>query len=432
MTASTSPHDSQTGNAALIVTFYGSRVTASEEGLESVTMQLVARLALKAASSPDHWQDLTSDHEVFLQRFGPAASADTTILQLALNEPGAASTAWDALRRRLEAILDESLFNPLWGYSLVYQAEITGIDPSIAELKVGDSLLQAARRPDVPASEATWVQPLARTNLSDGTIWLVDIPQNDGLAAATVYMALNNPDSGNRLVAQHLYGPGAKLLMPDLIAHKGYYQARQYQVGEFREKYSQQLNTMHATTHTQLHQLEEHEKRITKLEDLARDYGYLVDTLSHLEQLRIALARQMHNYGWWQRDSENDEVLKYHRTFLETSLVEIQLLMDEGKGALEAAGTAVEMIQARLDNERQRQQETLNTILAILAVALALPQILDREAVHAILAVMGILVGNNPLGTVWLFGVQAAAILLVMVIAVLLIQLTKKIKKRKV
>jgi hypothetical protein len=188
---------------------------------------------------------------------------------------------------------------------------------------------------------------------------------------------------------------------------------------------------MHVTTHIQLHQLGEHDERVAKLEDLARDYGYLVDTLSHLERLSVALARQLHNYGWWQRDSENDETLKYHHMFLDTSLVEIQLLTDEGKSALEAAGTAVKMVQAHLDTERQRQQETLNTILAILAVALALPQILDREVVHAILTEMGILVGDNPVGTVWLFWVQAVLILLVMVIAGLLVPLMKKIKRRK-
>jgi hypothetical protein len=110
------------------------------------------------------------------------------------------------LRCKLDAVVDESFFKPLWGYSLGYQAEITGTEASITELKVGDPLLQAARRPDVPASEAIWVQPLARTSLPVGTIWLVDIPKNDGLLAATVYLALSNPDSGNVLVAQHLSG----------------------------------------------------------------------------------------------------------------------------------------------------------------------------------------------------------------------------------
>jgi hypothetical protein len=231
MTTLTAPHDVQAGNAALIVTFYGPRQTASEERLESVAMHLVTRLVLQTASTPDQWQDLTPDHETFLHRFDPAA-ADTTVLQLALNEPGNASVAWDVLRCKLEAIFDESVFKTLWGYSLVYQAEITEPNPDIPVLEAGVPLLKIARRPGMPASEAAGAQPLAKTNLADGTIWLIDVPKQDGLAAATVYMALNKPNSGNQLVARHLYGPGARLLMPDLIAHKGYYQTRQYQVGD--------------------------------------------------------------------------------------------------------------------------------------------------------------------------------------------------------
>jgi len=428
MTTPSAPDDLRTGNASVIFTCYGPRAAGSEERLEAATLRLAAGLGLQAGSRPDSWQDLTPAHEAFLQRFDPAAAADTTVLQVALNEPGTAGGAWDALRRKLEAAVDESFFRPLWGYSLVYQAELLDGGPGMPEPQAGDPLLQAARRLGAPASEAAGARPLAVTGLPEGAIWLLDTPRHDGAGAVTVYMALNNPGTDNRLLARHLYGPDARLLMPDLIAHKGYYQARQYQAGEFREQYGRRLDAMRAATHVLLHELGRRRERAARLEALARDYSRLVDTLATLERLRVALARQLHNYGWWQREGADDAVLAHHHAFLETASVEIRLLIEEGQGALQAAGTAVEMVRARLEGERQRQQEWLSTLLAVLAVALALPAILDREVLGAISAGLGLPIAASPAGVVWLFGVQAAVVVLVMVLAGLAVHLARRRK----
>jgi len=75
-------------------------------------------------------------------------------------------------------------------------------------------------------------------------LWLMDIPDDEGgSSAATVYAALSPLDKEDDMITQLLYGPGAALLMPDLIAHKSYFQMRQV-TEELRMSYKEQLNDL--------------------------------------------------------------------------------------------------------------------------------------------------------------------------------------------
>lgn len=200
--ADATPGGAVADEAALIATFYGRRDKMSE------------------ATIPDVWHD--PENNKFLYRFDPPAAHDTTIIQLALNIAGSADTAWETARQRLESLLDTTNLPRLWwGYTLTYQAIVApGVGADFALGKLQPSI----RR--LHSSES--LQPLAQANMSGGKVWLLDIPTHGGgLEAATVYVALSQPDKEEELV-KAIYGPDAGLLMPDLIAHKSYYQMREY------------------------------------------------------------------------------------------------------------------------------------------------------------------------------------------------------------
>jgi len=246
--------------AALIANFYGKRGQ-----LHSLRDDLVRGLDLLPLGQHDYANATT---KTFLRHFElPAASAhDTTVVQLALNMPGAVEAAWRAMREQLEAVLpDDSALTAVWGYTLIYQAELAQDVPPATVLA---ELLPAARRLHSPVSEQP--QTLAQTDMPGGLVGLIDLPlQGDGLNAATVYIALSQPDSNNRLVRDVLYNPAAALLMADLTAHKGYHQMRQYRLGGLDVQYRHNMKTLSSHTDILLDNLTRATVTAGELDDLA-------------------------------------------------------------------------------------------------------------------------------------------------------------------
>lgn len=391
-------------NAALIATFYGPRGGMQE---------MVRRLA-----------------GMNIQVFDPPAAHDTTIVQVALNAAGAADQAWIAMRQQLENVLKtDTELEGIWGYTLVYQAvlaaNITISDPALCEL------LPAAQRLQPTPSDVQ--QTLAHADVLGGRLWLVDIPiHSDGLKAATVYVALGPPDQENELILEVLYGLGAALLMPDLIAHKGYHQMRQYRLGSWVNRYETAVGAVRERTSRLLDTPEQERKTTEELDGLARAYDRLVSIIPDMDALRISLIQQLHNYDWWQDRANGGNVLSFHRSHLETAVRELELLVAKGQSALEVAGTTVEMVQARLDKEREGQRQRVETLLAVVAVALAVPQLIDREAASSLLYLIGVATPSGSAGTLALLGVQVGITLAVALLAGLTVKWMGAARQRQI
>jgi hypothetical protein len=411
---STSATQSQVANeAALIANFYGERGQ-----LQTLVAHLIQSLVL-APQGHDNYANEAAG--AFLRHFDPpsASAHDTTIIQMALNTPGAAETAWKALREQLEPILpNDDLLKHVWGYTLIYQAELAQDVTSNDALTV---LLPVARRLHPELFERP--QTLAESDLPGGRLWLIDIPlQGDGLQAATVYLALSQPNSNNRLVRDVLYNPVAALLMADLIAHKGYYEIRQYRLGGLDEQYRRKMAKLSTHTDILLHDLTQATVTAGQLDQLASEYGLLVSAVVHLDQLHVSLVRQESNCSWWRKQVGGGDVVEYHHRQLEDAAQELELLVAEGQHPLEAANTVVDMMRAQLDKQQEGQQQRIETLLTAAAAILSVLVLFDKETAKALLEFAGV---PQPIEIWPVLGVQVAFIVIASMLAVFVIRLIR-------
>ena len=404
--------------AALIANFYGERGQ-----LQDLIDCLVHSLALTPQGHNSYANAVT---ETLMRHFDPpAASAhDTTIIQLALNTPGAAEAAWKALREQLEAILpNDELLKHVWGYTLIYQAELA--QDSISNDALAP-LLPAVRRLHPALSEHP--QTLAESDLPGGRLWLIDIPEGNGLQAATVYLALSQPNSNNQLVRDVLYNPVAALLMADLIAHKGYYEMRQYRLGGLDEQYRRNMETLSRHTDILLHNLTRATVTVGELDNLAREYGLLVSAVAHLDQLHVSLLRQEFNFKWWRKQAGEGDVVEYHHRQLENTAQELEFLVAEGQHPLDAANTAVDMMRARLDKQQESQQQRIETLLTAAAAILSVLVLIDKDTAKAVLELVGV---PQPIGIWHELGVQSLFIAIFSLLALLMVSLLRRARRPK-
>lgn len=353
--------------------------------------------------------------EIFPRHFKPAAAVDTSVFQLALNAEGqAAADGWLKMRERLERHLNEHKLKEVWGYTLIYQAVlaegVTLDEPALRQLVESAQPLRLANE-DASASDSQTTMPLlAQADVVGGRLWLTHVPlKRDGMAAATVYVALGPVEGERTLVQTVLLGANAKLLMPDLIAHKGYHQRRQYRQDETKEQYEQAIKTIYQTINELLKELETNRN---KLDQLTTDYNTFLIVVPHMAALYDSLAKQLHNYQWWQKQAKLGEVAEFHHHHLNAAFRELELLVAKGKEALEAARTTVEMVQAKSDRNQAQQQQTLQNWLAIIAVLLAVPQLIDKNAAAAFLLWLGVLPSDSGYNYSLLLAIQCLAMLI--------------------
>lgn len=404
-------HHSQLQKAALIANFYGKRGQ-----LHQLIDRLVRELDLSLQGQDSY---VNEANRKLLYHFDPPSAHDTTIVQLALNTPGAVEPAWSSMRSQLAAILpDDAALEWVWGYTLIYQAELTQDVLPASALK---QVLPAAR--GLPASAQESAQLLAKTDMPGGWIGLAALPlEGDGLKAATVYVALSQPDSHNRLVRDMLYNPDAALLMADLIAHKGYHQVRQYRLGGVLDRYRQQMDALRTRAGDVLLNLPEGTAVPGELDALGKKYSALVVAVADLHSLQVGLARQVDNYTWWYKQAGEGEVVGYHQHFLEVASRELDLLVDEGQHPLDAAKMAVDMMGTRSEKEQERKQQRIETLLAAAAAVLSVLTLVDKEAVRGLLEFLGV---AQPISIFPVLGVQFGLIVLVALLAILVIRLIR-------
>jgi hypothetical protein len=402
------------GNAALFVTFYVSRERAST--LDGRLRSLARRPVSEPGGERDPAVEVLRP---LVGKVDPPAAHDATAIRLILNAPGDAAVAWGAMRQRLEAIL-EDLDPPgrWWGYTMIYQAVLNGnADPALEEL------LPAVRRVGSPER----LRPLARADLAGGRAWLVDIPQQgDGKEAATICVALSPPEEEDAF-KKILLGP--RMLMADLIAHKGYFLKRQYRGGRLQQDYKEELNDFWEAVDGLLDHLSEEAHKPDRLNKLARHYRILVGVVSKLNRISVSMDQQLHNYGPWLKQMEGNGIVEYHHGYLEMASRDLELMVAQGKDALEVANTAMSMTQVEIDNDLARRQILIGDLLAVTGAALAVPELVNHDAAKAILGGWPFFVESGEPFSFAAFSLQVAAILFVAVLIGLLVRLIDTLRR---
>ena len=359
------------GSAALFVTFYVSRERASK-----LYDKIRSLIRTPAPVTSDGQDPVSETGGPLIGKVDPPAAHDATAIRLIFNAPGDAASAWETMRRRLEVIL-EDLDPPggWWGYTVIYQGVMNGkgeMDSVLGEV------LPAVRRVGSPES----LRPLAKADMAGGRAWLVDIPQHgDATAAATICVAMSPPGAEGAF-KKVLLGP--RLLMVDLIAHKGYFLKRQYR-GKLQQDYRDQLGAFWETTDGLLDHLSQEARDPDRLNRLARNYRVLVSVVSKLNRISVSIDQQLHNYGSWRKQVEGNGIVEYHHGYLEMASRELDLMVVQGKDALEVANTAMSMTQVEIDKDLERRQVLIGDLLAVTGAALAVPELVNNAAAKAIL-----------------------------------------------
>jgi len=403
-------------DAVLLASFYSQRDKA-----QRLIERLVEQLRLTpVAERVNEWED--EERFIFLRCFDPEAAHDATVVQLLMSAPGVAVDTWATMCWRLGRELDDDYLKFVWGYSLLYQASLVeGVsihEPALAPLITNVRPLQSEWSTTAPI--------LAQSKVLGSQLSLTRVPLgDDGLDAGMVYVVLASAQQEAQFVSTILFGPHAKLLMPDLIAHKGYYQARQYRKNKMKSRYEEAAQTLRQTTNALLSDITDRQDS-SKLYTLTKDYKGFLTIVPLLEELYISLDQQVHTYQWWRQRAKMSQVLDFHDYHLSSANRELELLIVQGKDVLEAAKTTVDMVQANLDREQGKRNQWLQTFLSVIGGALAVPQLIDRVVIGALLDNMYQSLQLTPpadgYSTLLLFAIQAALTLLIALLVGLVVR----------
>lgn len=144
-------------------------------------------------------------------------------------------------------------------------------------------------------SSVSRCRPLADATVPGGHLWLLDVPlDGGGFDAVTVYAALGQVREESTLVEKVLYGPDARFLVPDLIAHKAYFERRGYE--EMKLRLKRQMATMRTATERLLDERAQGVPGDDQVAALARGYDQLASSVPRLSNARIQTVTQLHNF----------------------------------------------------------------------------------------------------------------------------------------
>ncbi len=366
----------------------------------------------------------------FLTRFN--AAHDATVVQVALDLPGSVAGAWEKARETLQRTLDEillveeDLLNSTLGYTLIYQAAVgrhADMDEAFERLR------PAARWLFSPEE----MYPLADDHVAGGHIWLLSKPTHgDGARAATVYVALCTLDEEEGFV-ETFSGKHAPLLMPELIAHKSYCQGRQYQGKRYKE-YKERLKEFRKRVRELLKELEQREIESEELSQLTQLYHGLADMVWQLEDLRVSMSRQLHNYDAEKITHDND-LLQSHRRYIQNANAELELLVSDGQYALGVADPVLSISRYKAEKKQDRRQSRTQNVLAAAAAFFAFSQVLDKTVTGALLGWLSGVWNRVPQSwsesTGAQFSVQITILTILAVVTVIILVVARRIGRRR-
>ncbi len=348
------------------------------------------------------------DESIHLLRFTPPATYagyDTEVIQLIINDLPSSTVPWqDSLKQLCHSLRNNwNCLDALWGYTLVYRATTSSPLNKHSHLAKDltdelHSLKDLANRPTVSVPRI----PKARSQLEHGWLWLLDIPSGHGVNAGTIYLALSPDESAaSQLETNTLADETASLLMPDLIAHKGYYEYRQYYAGNQIKNLEKKLTDV--TAHTRkLWQTWQPILNLpaqigVDLNYLLKDYRDLASTvIPKFNEFYLSVARHKANYvqQWQEAEDKHiflgvneipQDVFAFHQRNLESSLAELSLLLTQTRDAEERVKIVLESTRTESELTRAQQEFRFGLLLALLGTGLAVSQIADSEVAAALL-----------------------------------------------
>jgi len=232
------------------------------------------------------------------------------------------------------------------------------------------------------------------------------------------------------------------LLPPDLIALKGYYQMRQYHGGDLESRVADKVEYLRSITDQLLADLERRDVKDEELDALFGVHFRLVPFVAGLKDLHSGLLQQLENYERWLARAGDNDVVTFHRDQLKMAALELELKLEPLQHALDTADKAIsvgqvqahrrqEDLQRRVEKAQQIRQRRTETFLAVLAVALALPELINQEATQALLDWVGLSVTGRPLLEVRkLLAAQVAIIVGVAVVVGLAVNVISRWRER--
>lgn len=411
---------------AIFATFYVRR--EKKEVIGTLQNLLCRGLDLKE-ERPGVWSTSDKNQSAELRRFDLSATPeDTTFLQLILNSQGDVAKAWEDSRRRLENSLRPGALKDIWGYTLHHQANL---NPGHNPQETFEKLRPAARLLGSGEASKGPYASIAQAEMAQGWMWLLTVPaspteEGDGSSVGTVYVALTKSEQergfSGVVLGEKALGKRDNLLVPDLIAHKSYFQKRQY-LGKEGEEYKGLLEGFRKLIVKLLENPESREVQAAEvttdeLTDLSHRYHDLAKRIWDREGLRVSMAQQLHNYDEWEI-TENNDIFRYHRRHIETAGVELELLVSEGRYALGVADPVLSINRYKLEKKEERKRWWTQTLVTVAAAILALSQLIDKEVTGALIGRFSKL-ESYEVGTLTEFFVQIGLIAIVLVILYLI------------
>lgn len=357
----------------LVITLYGDAAAMTR-----LATELAQRHGLSpVAGRSQLWR--SAEDDLWLQCYlPPTDDQDMGVLQIAHNPADeTAATGWAAARARLAALLPPALCAG-GGYTALYLAEQAG--SSVATESEATALAQAR-----PLHHDQRVYPLRRAELADGTLWLMGMPGRTGENPVIVYAAVAY--SGHEAALNSwLLGRTAPFLMPDATAHKGYVWRQRYDGDAELRGAEKMIAQLAGDTTNILDHLDDEQRAAAELEKMARQYDKVVGLTPRLDKIRYNLVKQQINFDQWTADLAGGTIFALHRSHLQMAVTELDLLLTRVRDTLQAAGTTVDLVQARLAKARAQQERRTEQLLTALGLALALPELLNATVAGACLA----------------------------------------------
>ncbi len=391
---------SELTNGGLIATFYGNK--NDPNGTTRLAERLIAQLGL--TQTGDFWKN--HGGTIFLFRFD--LMNDTQCLQVVLND----SPPWTEAYRQLNQAVDNAYLQHIWGYTLVGKAALMA-GSTINLDKISLDKLSGHLEPLGHLSREPR-QPIAHSQLKFGHLWLMEIPESgEGLKAAMLYFALSPTEhQADELESEILLNGPHTFLFPDLIAHKGYHQIRQYQQNPSFDNIKKKLALMRGNAASLLRGIRPTAFGIRneqgQISYLTENYGDIVgETGPQLHKWYITLAKQDENFpAYWKPSARRGQqiihldqpkdVFEYHQRKIKVGLRSLELLMVEAENAQATTQAAIEATRTATELRREKWQGRFNLILAAIGIGLTTAQIIDSELAKALPTLLGLAQATTP------------------------------------
>ena len=316
------------------------------------------------------------------------------------------------------------------GCTLVYQAAISADSTATQSAKQETDELLVALLDKLRLQEehdALPTEPLAASDVTGGKLWLLKTGRS---GQENIYIALGAEEEQDALNTAVLFGYRAALIRPDAIAHKAYFMAREYLLGDIRntfrdaskalmdktvailsqprsttslaERVNQDLTTNQPLNRT-LAPLGRSSDHISELDQLSDKAANLTAVTSSLRQLHSGLKIHRFNHQISLKKASakagsnglGTQIGRYHRNQINNILFRLNEDLTDANATLQAANTAINSLRAkyeqqqteiaeqqRQDAQQHAQQEArannlTQTIFAVLSVVLAVGQLIE-------------------------------------------------------